>query len=108
MGTQTTITLIDDLDGTTAEETIEFGLNGTRYAIDLNAKHAKTFRKAVAPYIDHGRKIHAPRQPRRGRGAARASNQQIRMWARRQGLKVSDRGRIAVDVAEKYQAAHTD
>ena len=32
---------IDDLDGSTAEGTVRFGLDGTEYEIDLNAGHAK-------------------------------------------------------------------
>jgi len=31
---------IDDLDGSVAEGTIRFGLDGTEYEIDLNAEHA--------------------------------------------------------------------
>ena len=34
---------IDDLDGSTAEGTIRFGLDGTEYEIDLNAEHAKNY-----------------------------------------------------------------
>ena len=32
---------VDDLDGSEAEGTVRFGLDGTEYEIDLNAKHAK-------------------------------------------------------------------
>jgi Lsr2 len=31
---------IDDLDGSAAEGTVRFGLDGTEYEIDLNAGHA--------------------------------------------------------------------
>jgi hypothetical protein len=31
---------IDDLDGSEAEGTVRFGLDGTDYEIDLNAEHA--------------------------------------------------------------------
>ena len=36
---------IDDLDGSQAEGTVRFGLDGTHYEIDLNAVHAKELRK---------------------------------------------------------------
>ena len=39
--------LIDDLDGSAAEGTVRFGLEGTEYEIDLNAKHAKELRNAL-------------------------------------------------------------
>ena len=34
---------IDDLDGSTAEGTVRFGLDGTEYEIDLHAGHARAF-----------------------------------------------------------------
>ena len=35
---------IDDLDGSAAEGTVRFGLDGAEYEIDLNAGHAKELR----------------------------------------------------------------
>jgi hypothetical protein len=43
---------IDDLDGSEAEGTVRFGLDGAEYEIDLNAQHAGALRKALARYID--------------------------------------------------------
>jgi hypothetical protein len=37
--------LIDDLDGSAAEGTVRFGLDGTEYEIDLNARHASACRE---------------------------------------------------------------
>ena len=42
---------IDDLDGSAAEGTVRFGLDGTEYEIDLNARNAKKVRDALAPYV---------------------------------------------------------
>ena len=33
---------IDDIDGSAAEGTVRFGLDGTEYEIDLNAEHAQS------------------------------------------------------------------
>ena len=38
---------VDDLDGSEAEGTVRFGLDGTEYEIDLNAKHATQLRDAL-------------------------------------------------------------
>jgi hypothetical protein len=35
------VTLIDDIDGTTADEVITFGLAGKSYEIDLSAKECE-------------------------------------------------------------------
>jgi hypothetical protein len=40
---------IDDLDGSNADGTVRFGLDGTEYEIDLNAGHAQALRDALAP-----------------------------------------------------------
>jgi hypothetical protein len=45
------ILLIDDLDGSEADGTIRFALDGTEYEIDLNAEHAGTLREALARYV---------------------------------------------------------
>jgi Lsr2 len=55
--------LTDDLDGSNAEGTVWFGLDGTEYEIDLNAGHAEALREALARYVK------AARRP--GRGARR-------------------------------------
>ena len=48
---------IDDLDGSEAEGTVLFGLDGTQYEIDLNTDHAKELRATLARYIDAGRRV---------------------------------------------------
>ena len=48
---------IDDLDGSAAEGTVRFGLDGTEYEIDLNAGHAQQLRDALAAYVRAGRRV---------------------------------------------------
>ncbi len=45
---------IDDLDGSAADGTVRFGLDGTEYEIDLNAEHARQLRDALASLGDLG------------------------------------------------------
>ena len=101
--------LIDDLDASDAEGTVLFGLDGTRYEIDLSAAHAKELRAALARYIDAGRKITgtARRPGHNGRQtpASSISNTEIRTWAKAQGLEVKERGRVSADVLARYRAA---
>ena len=47
MASRTTVTLVDDLDGTEAEQTVSFGLEGVDYEIDLSSAHAEALRDAV-------------------------------------------------------------
>lgn len=49
------VKLTDDLDGSEAEETIVFALDGRSHEIDLNKKNAADLRNALDPYIRAGR-----------------------------------------------------
>ena len=61
---------IDDIDGSAAEGTVRFGLDGTEYEIDLNAKHAQDLRDALARYVGAARRVGgAARRPARSGGA---------------------------------------
>jgi hypothetical protein len=112
MAQKVTVSLVDDLDGGEAEETVEFGLDGASYQIDLSEDNAERLRNALEDYIEHARRsggrkratlrpVAAGRAPRTA-SADREQNQAIREWARKQGLKVSDRGRIPTEVLDAY------
>ncbi len=108
----TTVTLVDDIDGTEADETIEFAYRGKGYKIDLSEGNAKEFDGAVAGFIESatslGRVVIGGRSviPTSGRKPSvdKEQNQAIREWARKRGLKVSDRGRIPGEVLDAYHA----
>ena len=104
MAQKVNIVLVDDVDGTPAEETVSFALDGKEYEIDLSAKNAAKLRDAIAPYVGHARRAAGRR--RGGRGANGPSPADIRAWARDNGFNVPDRGRVASEVREAYVAAH--
>ncbi|HEY7361709.1 MAG TPA: Lsr2 family protein [Streptosporangiaceae bacterium] len=106
MAQKITVALEDDLDGGPADETVRFGLGGADYEIDLSTKNANAFRRQLAPFIEHARRV--GRGPRRRPGRTASSRERsadIRAWAKEQGITVSDRGRISASVAEQYEAA---
>src|SRR5437879_11098229 len=107
MAQEVTGSLVDDLSGSQADETVSFGLDGKSYEIDLSSKNADKLRGALADYVA------AARKPGGGRKASAASttrrpavdreqNQAIREWARSKGMKVNDRGRIPTEVVDAY------
>ena len=98
----------DDLDGSAADSTIRFGLDGAEYEIDLSDEHADSFRQGVQQYIAVARKISGTRRtagakPRRT--PAGADSTLVREWARSQGLPVKERGRVPSDLIAQYRAA---
>ncbi len=100
---------VDDLDGSAAEGTVRFGLDGTEYEIDLNAAHAKELRGALARYVDAARRVSgSARKAARGsrRGPAGGLNTAgVREWARAQGIEVKDRGRVPAELVVKFKSA---
>ena len=113
MAQKVTVSLIDDLDGDKADETVEFGLDGKSYEIDLSTSNADKLRDTLASYVAAARRPGGRRRSGGGAAAAataaarrpsvdREQNQAIRDWARKRGMKVSDRGRIPADVLEAY------
>jgi hypothetical protein len=106
------VQLIDDIDGGDAAETVTFGLDGASYAIDLSAKNAAKLRDALAPFVANARRgSRGPGRPagsRRGRGARsdREQTQAIREWARKNGHKVGEKGRIPAHILEAYHSAN--
>ena len=101
---------IDDIDGSAAEGTVRFGLDGAEYEIDLNAEHAKALRDVLARYISAGRRFSgsgARRPVRRGRRASASglNTTEVREWAKAQGIDVKDRGRVPAELVVKFKAA---
>jgi hypothetical protein len=103
------ILLIDDLDGSEADGTVRFGLDGADYEIDLNAGHARALRDALARYVDAARRAGGgARRPARGGRRASASgvdSTEVREWAKAQGIDVKDRGRVPAELVVKFKAA---
>ena len=107
MAQKITVALEDDIDGGAADETVRFAIGGVDYEIDLSKKNAAAFRRQLAPFLDHARKVGRGARRRPGRSAAsRDRSGAIRAWAKGQGIAVSDRGRIPVSVVEQYEAAN--
>ena len=111
MAKQTTVTLVDDLDGGEADEQVEFSFEGKAYEIDLSTSNLERLRGVLAPFVSAGRRVGARRPAAAGTPAPRAisdreQNQAIREWAVAQGMKVSERGRIPSDVLTAYHSAH--
>lgn len=108
MAKSVTIVLEDDLEGGPAEETVQFGVDGRQYEIDLSTANAEKLRETLRPYTAAGRRAHG--KPARASGTRSSSGgnpetAKIRAWAKKSGYEVSDRGRIHQSVKDAYYAA---
>jgi nucleoid-associated protein Lsr2 len=100
---------IDDLDGSEADGTVRFGLDGTDYEIDLSAEHAQALRDALERYVSAARRAGGGSR-RAGRSGTKApagglNTTEVREWARAQGMEVKERGRVPAEVVARFRAA---
>lgn len=102
MARKVEVLLVDDSDGSKAEEAITFGVDGRLYEIDVSKRNAGALRKAFADYVAHGRQT---RRTSAATGAGREQAALIRAWAQQNGHEISDRGRIPETVVEAYNTA---
>jgi hypothetical protein len=116
MASRTTVSLVDDIDGSEAEQSVSFGLEGIDYQIDLSRIHAQALRDALAPYTAAARRTGGPRATQRATGPqstanghaspgrSRSANTEIRAWAAGHGVTLAERGRIPARVIEAFDA----
>lgn len=100
---------IDDMDATEGAETHRFSLDNERWEIDLVDPNYQELREALAPFIKHARKPgsspkRVTKSPARTQGAG---DKAIRDWAKANGKKIAERGRIPQDIQDAYDAART-
>ncbi|MEV2226386.1 MULTISPECIES: histone-like nucleoid-structuring protein Lsr2 [Nocardia] len=116
MAKKVTVSLIDDVDGESiADETIEFAIDGVSYEIDLSSANAAKLRDGLEEWVSSARRVSGRRRVKAAVAAPGAAKSRvsidreqsaaIREWARRNGHKVSARGRISADITDAYNKA---
>jgi len=116
MAQKVQVILMDDIDGSDADETLSFSLDGVNYEIDLSSEHATAMRETFATWVGHARRVGARTSGRRSapktsKAAASSSEPTrdtgaVRTWAKENGFTVSDRGRISAEVIQAFDDAH--
>jgi hypothetical protein len=109
MAQKVSVTLVDDLDGSEATQTVLFALDGKSYEIDLNDDNNATLREALAPFVGAARKVAGSRMPsvrRIGSTGPARDLAAVRAWARGNGWpELGERGRVPDEVLKAYDAA---
>lgn len=111
MAQKIVVSIEDDLDGSQADETIRFALDGVSYEIDLKAEHARQMRDSLSAFVGAARTVRNVKgqhqKSRRAEGDKQGpSPSAVREWAKSQGMKVSNYGRISQSMIEAYTAAN--
>ena len=104
---------IDDIDGSSAERTFTFAVDGTNYEIDLSTENIAEFKSAIGGFIESVRKVKGSSNGRRTRGTGtnggrqpREQTQAVREWARQHGHNISNRGRLPASIQQAFDQAH--
>ena len=106
------VVLTDDIDGSPDARTVRFGYQDQQFEIDLTDKNEAAFLASLRPFIAAARIDQGRRRPRRLARKGRSGSSltvdgaAVRAWADMQGIDVAKRGRIRLEVLEKYAAAH--
>jgi hypothetical protein len=111
-----TCDLFHDGDNVEAPDTVDFGFDGATYQLDLCAEHSMQVQNQLQELIAHARRVDRGRRhgarpagAPSSRGGGARSNEDlaaIRVWARKKGYTVSDRGRISSEVRDAYEKAN--
>ena len=106
---------VDDIDGSEAERTLSFAVDGTHYEIDLSSDNIQEFNEAIAGFVESARRVkpkgdgdRARKVSSAHRGAAQSREQiqAVRQWARQHGHSISNRGRIPASIQQAFDQAH--
>lgn len=101
------ITLVDDLDGSEAQSTVQLALDNSAYEIDLSEANEAKLREALGPFLKAGRRQPQPTKSKSSASRStqtRAELQHIRAWAKENGYPVNERGRIPNSILEAYRS----
>src|SRR3954447_23962245 len=98
MARRTQVILIDDLDGTEivqGGQSISFSVHGTDYSIDLAEANVERFEAALAPFVEHARRVGGRRSSRgvtatsTKSSASKVDSRAVRAWAQSNGIELS-------------------
>ena len=117
---QTIVSLVDDLDGSDADQTVTFGIDGRSYEIDLSAANAGQLRSSLHGWVSRARRAGDERRADPGSvetlaprarlttvlpAVGESRNALIRAWAAENGHHAPARGRIPQPIVKAYKDA---
>lgn len=95
-----------DLSGKPDAATVTFGLGNTWYEIDLTPEEQKELEAHLKTYVKKGRKADKKPTNRFVPETTPEEREEIRAWAKEQGYKVAEFGKIPNKIYRAYQEAH--
>ncbi len=84
--------MMDETDGSQADEIVHFGLDGAEFELNLSKAHAEKLRRVLEPYIKAGRKTGSMRNGRAATDKDQA--EPVLDGAKQHSMKLSDSGQV--------------
>lgn len=113
MAIQEIVTFVDDLDGTATDDvvTVQFGLDGVEYEIDLKPDHRERLFTDLEEFVSHARRTGGRKRTTSANGGQATKDPEqgraVREWARANGWEtLGERGRIPRDAQIAFDEAH--
>jgi hypothetical protein len=96
-----------DISGKPNAATVTFCVADTWYEVDLTDDEQQGFEQALQPYLEVSRKSGQKTAAKRVVLETTAEErEQIRAWAKEEGLEVAERGQIPKNILKAYDKAH--
>lgn len=105
MATKMVTVLVDDLDGSAADRTVELVLDGEGFELDLSTAHHHELVRDLARYMAVARRVGGGGSPTPFFSETQADPRAVREWARSNGIDVPQGRRVPKDVIEQFRAA---
>lgn len=111
VGKKKCVVPIDDVDGTTADETVEFGIDGRVYSLNLSSANAEALRSALEEWAGHARRVNPPRRRHLTRAdpwrkqVTGEERIEIREWCQHNGYVVGSRGPLPFEAVDAFRSA---
>lgn len=98
--------IVDDFDGSAADETIVYSIDGRTFEIDLTEANAEEFRGMLAQWTDVSREVKGKgkRKPKASSNGV-GTDREVRAWATAKGIAVNSHGRLPTAIREAYASA---
>lgn len=101
---QNSRTLVDDVDGSPAEMTVTFSIDGLHYEMHLSKSNRNALIRDFARYMASARKISGT-GPKMHYQSTKADPHAVRAWARAHGIRVPEGKRIPREIIDQFRAA---
>lgn len=96
--------LIDDVDGSSADTTVRFSIDGRHYEMNMSKSNRNAFIRELARFMAAARKTGGS-GPKMHYQETKPDPRAVRKWARANGIQVPEGKRLPREIIDQFHAA---